>query len=148
MVDNLYKITQVSRLQVAYENHWSAPKIFQRNSHSHTLYHREDGGGERDRERNVERESNITSSFLGLETDIKYNKWGIINETLIRILALMMIFFWPLDLLKSNGLKNVLLFRVKPIVTWTHLIFILAFVNNDKWNCYLMILYATWCFGV
>ena len=95
-------------LQVAYETHWSAPKILKRNSHSHTLYHQEDGGGERDRERNVERErgSNIRL-FLGLEIDIKYNKWGIINEILTRILALMMMFFWPLDLLKSNGLKNV-----------------------------------------
>ena len=135
-------------LQVAYETHWSAPKIFQRNSHSHTLYHKKDGGGETDRERNVERESHITFFFLDLEINIKYNKWGIINEILIRILALIRVFFLLLDLLKSNCLKNVLLFRVKPSVTWTHLIFILAFVNNNKWNCYLMILYATWCFGV
>ena len=62
--------------------------------------------GERDREKR--RESNITFFFfLGLEIDIKYNKWGIINEILIRILALMRVFFWPLDLLKSNSLKKV-----------------------------------------
>ena len=89
-------------LQVAYETHWSTSKIFQRNSHSRTLYHQEDGGGERDRERNVERESNITF-FLGLEINIKYNKWAIINEILIRILALIRVFFLLLDLLISNG---------------------------------------------
>ena len=53
------------------------------------------------------RDSNVTFFFLGLEIDIKYNKWEIINEILIRILALMGVFFWPLDLLRSNGLKNV-----------------------------------------
>ena len=110
-------------LQVAYETHWSAPKILKKNSHSHTLYHQEDGGGERDRERNVERERvKYNIFFLGLETDIKYNKWGINNEIIIRILALMRVFFWPLDLLKSNGLKKVYLFRVTPGVTWIHLL--------------------------
>ena len=59
-----------------------------------------------DSERNVESESNITF-FLGLKINIKYNKCGIINEILIKILALMRVFFCPLDLLKSNGLKNV-----------------------------------------
>ena len=59
-----------------------------------------------ERETYRERESNITF-LLGLEIDIKYNKWGIINEILIRILALMRGFFLPLDLLKSNGLKKV-----------------------------------------
>ena len=56
-----------------------------------------------DSERNIERESNITL-FLGLEIDIKYNKWGIINKILIKILALIKV--WPLDLLKFNNLKK------------------------------------------
>ena len=47
-----------------------------------------------DSERNVEREreSNITL-FLGLDIDIKYNKLWIINETLIKMLALMRVYF-------------------------------------------------------
>ena len=40
------------------------------------------------------RDSNVTFFFLGLEIDIKYNKWEIINEILIKILALMRIFFF------------------------------------------------------
>ena len=54
-----------------------------------------------------ERERNIYI-FLGLEISMKCHKLGIINEILIRILALIKFFFFlPLDLLKSNGLENV-----------------------------------------
>ena len=57
---------------------------------SHCLSWRwNNGGGEKDREKC--RDSNVTF-FLGLEIDKKYNKWGIINEILIRILALMSLF--------------------------------------------------------
>ena len=45
--------------------------------------------------------------LLGVEIRIECNRQGIINEILVGMLALMRVFFLPLDLLKSNGLKKV-----------------------------------------
>ena len=61
----------------------------------------------RERERERERERIKCILLLGLEIRIECNKQGIINEILVRMLALMMVFFLPLDLLRSNGLKKV-----------------------------------------
>ena len=52
------------------------------------------------------REIHIFCVFLGLKIGMECIKQGIINEILIRMLALMKVFFLPLDLLKSNSLKN------------------------------------------
>ena len=56
---------------------------------------------------NGERERVRCILLLGLEIRIECNKQGIINEILVGMLALMRVFFLPLDLLKSNSLKKV-----------------------------------------
>ena len=72
------------------------------------------------RKRKRERESNITFFFfLGLEIDIKYNKWGIINEILIKILALMRVFFFYRWIyLNPKWFKKCV---INPGVIWIHL---------------------------
>ena len=56
-------------------------------------------GGERESRENV-------YQFLVLDIGMECYKYKIINEILIGISALMSVFFLPLNLLKSNSLKN------------------------------------------
>ena len=61
---------------------------------------RKGNGGERESRENV-------YQFLVLDIGMECHKYKIINKILIGISALMSVFFLPLDLLKSNSLKNV-----------------------------------------
>ena len=58
-------------------------------------------------EKKLERGMFIYLFFLGLEICMECNKYGIINEILIRMLVLMSVFFDHWIFSKSNGLENV-----------------------------------------